>query len=149
MGHYRIMVVESNRFLRNFWWGISSSRSFLSDLLRCRVWGAYSSNMSTHLATQVGDYLMPWEAYVPKVFTFSGNHKTEREDFGRLCSNRTVQIQWLQFPVLPLDLSFDLLLPLSIGLGWGIKWVGLQLCSFRWEGWHWLISVFFFKLTFS
>ena len=90
--------------------------------------------MSTHLATQVGDYLMPWEAYVPKVFTFSGNHKTEREDFGRLCSNRTVQIQWLQFPVLPLDLSFDLLLPLSIGLGWGIKWVGLQLCSFRWEG---------------
>ena len=131
MGHYRIMVVKSNRFPRNFWWEISSSKAFLSDLLRCRVWGVSSSNMSTHLATQVGDYLMPMEAYVPNVFTFSGNHKTEREEFGRLCSNRTVQIQWLQFPILP----FNVFLSPSqyrAGLGLSGGW-DCNCILFRWR----------------
>ena len=111
--------------------------------------------MSTHLATQVGDYLMPWEAYVPKVFTFSGNHKTEREDFGRLCSNRTVQIQWLQFPVLPLNLSFDLLLPLNVslspsqyqaGLGYHYQVGGIAIVFFQMGGMTLINFCFFFFL---
>ena len=38
--------------------------------------------MSTHLATQMGDYLMPWEAYVPKVFTFLGTIRLKGKTLG-------------------------------------------------------------------
>ena len=112
--------------------------------------------MSTHLATQVGDYLMPCEAYVPKVFTFSRDHKIEREDFGRLCSGRIVQIQWLQFPVFPLDLSFSLLLPLNVSLSpsqyqAGLRYQvgGIAIVFFQMGGMTLInFCFFFFKLTF-
>ena len=73
----------------------------------------------------------------------SGNHKTEREDFGWLCSDRTVHYRFsgssslfsLSISLsLSFSLSMSLFLPLNIELGWGVRWVGLQLCSFRWEG---------------
>ena len=38
--------------------------------------------MSTHLATQMGDYLMLWEAYVPKVFTFLGTIRLKGKTLG-------------------------------------------------------------------
>ena len=80
----------------------------------------------------------------------SGNHKTEREDFGRLCSNRTVQIQWLQFPVLPLNLSFDLLLPLNVSLSssqyrarLGCQVGGIAIVFFQMGGMALIIFFFF------
>ena len=89
----------------------------------------------------------------PRYLHFLGTIRLKGKTLGgfALIGLYTVQIQWLQFPVLPLDLSFALLLPLNVSLspsqyraGLGYQVGGIAIVFFHMGGMTLINFCFFF-----